>query len=266
MNASQNAFPNRMSQMPQMGMNGMPGMNPMMNMMGGPMPMMGMNQMPYPMYPQNELMMQQMYQQMLAFQAQNAMYGQHQPPQDPRMSMAASQNGFQNPHFQNPSFLGVSGMPNQQRPMSIMSGMGQGNPQNRPYSTLAPLGMATPGDFHQPPMPHMNNGYSPSIAPSERSNIGLSARYRPVVTGNGMQDSHSTVGSSMTLQASGGAPDSKKVKGILKNKTSPVLRDDDDDDWGKMAARKNKFAQGGAAKKEDTNTSLQDLVRGVDGY
>lgn len=262
LNAQQNAYPNRMNQMPQMpqmpqmGMNGMNGM-PMMNMMGGPMPMMGMNQMPYPMYPgQNELMMQQMYQQMLAFQAQNAMFGQPQPGHDPRMSMASQNQGLQNP-----SFLNVgAGMPNQQRPMSIMSV----NPQNRPYSTLAPSGMGTPGSFHQPPMPPMTNGYSPSIAPSERSNIGLSARYRPVVTGNGMQDSHSTVGSSMTLQASGGAPESKKVKGILKNKSTPAVRDDDEDDWGSLAARKKKFQSNGT-KKEDTSSSLQDLVRGVDG-
>jgi hypothetical protein len=272
MNMNQNSNPNRISQMPQMpqmGMNGMPGMNPMMNMMGGPMPMMGMNQMPYPMYPQNELMMQQMYQQMLAFQAQNAMFGQQPPPHNPRMSMAPQQNpGFQNPQFQNPSFLNVgTGMPNQQRPMSLMSvGVGQANPRNRPYSTLAPPGMGIPGDFHQATMVPMSNGYSPSIAPSERSNIGLSARYRPVVTGNGMQDSHSTVGSSMTLQASGGAPESKKVKGILKNKATPPVRDDDEDDWGKMAARKNKFAQGNTTKQDNTDASLQELVRGVDGF
>jgi hypothetical protein len=241
-------------------------MNPMMNMMGGPMqPMMGMNQMPYPMYPQNELMMQQMYQHMLAFQAQNAMFGQQQPPQDPRMSMMPPQNpGFQNPHFQNPSFLNVgAGTPNL-RPMSVMSvGGGQVNPQTRPYSTLAPPGMSPPGNFQQPTMAPMSNGYTPSIAPSERSNIGLSARYRPVVTGNGMQDSRSTVGSSMTLQASGGANETKKVKGILKNKSTPPVRDDDEDDWGKMAARRSKFVQANATKKEDANSSLEELVRGV---
>lgn len=288
MNAmNQNNTPNRMSQMPQMPMGpmGMNGMNPMMNPMmgGGQMPMMGMNQMQYPMYQQNELMMQQMYQQMLAFQAQQQanMYGQQL---DPRMSMAMpSPNlGFQNPQQfpANNGFLNVGG--SQQRPMSIMSGVPGGlqvNPPNRPYSTLGPPGMPPPGAFplQLPPMaPMNNNGYTPSIAPTERSNIGLSARYRPVVTGNGMQsDNRSTVSSSMTaLQASGGASDPGKIKGILKNK-SPVpqvtVRDDDEDDdnWAKLAARKKKFAQNGAssgAQNANGSLGLQEAVRSVNGY
>lgn len=279
--AGQNNYPTRMSTMgmagtPGMsgmsGMPGMPGMNPMMmNMMGGSMPMMGMNQMQFPMYQQNELMMQQMMQQMLQMQAQqNAMFGQQQqqqqlPPQDPRMSMAPQQNpGFQTPQFQNNSFLNVSSaMPNQQRPMSIMSA--NGNQQNRPFSSLAPSGAPSIAGF-QPQMP-MNNGYTPSIAPSERSNIGLSARYRSVATGNGMQDTQSTV-SSMTLQASGGATESKKVKGILKNKAPQVtVKEDDEDDWGKMAARKSKFAQDGDRRNGAASSAgLHELVRNIDGY
>jgi hypothetical protein len=279
MNMTQQANPTRMSTMGMPGMPGMagaqgiPGMNPMMNMnmMGGPMPMMGMNPMQYPMYPQNELMMQQMYQQMLQMQqqmhAQNTMFGQ--PPhmqQNPRMSMALPQQnpGFQNPQFQNNNFLNVgTGGPNPaQRPMSIMSfGGSQVNPSGRPYSTQAPPGMPQIGGL-QPPM-GMNNGYTPSIAPSERSNIGLSARYRPVVTGNGMQDTHSTV-SSMTLQASGGAVENRQVKGILKKKTVPqvTVREDDEDDWGKMNARKSKFVNGGA--KKDDDSGIGEMIRGFD--
>jgi hypothetical protein len=268
----------RMSQMPPMGMNGMP----MMNMMGGQMPMMGMPQMQFPMYPQNELMMQQMYQQMLQMQAhQNAMFGgqqvdprmsmfSQQQAQDPRMSMfPQANNGLQNPQFQNNSFLNVGGAANQQRPMSIVSvGVGHSQPNltNRPYSTLGQPGM--------PQTVPMNNGYTPSIAPSERSNIGLSARYRPVVTGNGMADTQSTVGSSITLQATtAGAPDSthngatgvkKTVKGILKHKVPQVtVREDDEDDWGKMAARKSKYFNRGGKEKE--SDGLPELVRGVGG-
>jgi hypothetical protein len=267
MNAmDQNSATRRMSQMPQMGM---PGMNPMMNMMGGPMPMMGMNQIPYPMYPQNELMMQQMYQQMLAMQAQNGMYGQPQQPHDPRMSMMSQANlGFQNPPFNNSSLLNVGAGAPSGRPMSIMSfgvGGAQPNPQSRPFSTLGHPGMGPTGGFQQPPMGGMSNGYTPSIAPSERSNIGLSARYRPVATGNGMQDSHSTVGSSMTLHASSGALEKKTVKGILKNKSTSqdTVKEDDEDDWGKMAARKSKFLGNTGPKKDLSSSSLQDLVRGV---
>ncbi|KAF2280720.1 uncharacterized protein EI97DRAFT_428828 [Westerdykella ornata] len=262
----------RMSVVSPMPMNGMPGMNPMtmnMNMMGGgsmQMPMMG-----YPMYPQNDLMMQQMYQQqqMLAFQAQNAMFAQQQMPQDPRMSMISNGGGFQHPQQQNlpqnPAFLGVGNA--QQRPMSIMSVAGpqpNGAMQNRPYSTI---GVPMPGFQQSSGLP---NGYTPSIAPSERSNIGLSARYRPVVTGNGMgADSKSTVGSSMTLQASGGAAAEKKVKGILKNKSQGQKEDDnEEEDWGKIAqARKSKFLGGKVTEKKDDGGlgDLGDLVRGLEG-
>lgn len=251
-----------------MGPMGMGGMNPMMNpMMGGQMPMMGMNQMPFPMYPQNELMMQQMYQQMLQFQAQNGMFvppQQQHPQHDSRMSMA----GFPAQNTQNPNFLNSANAApyNQSRPMSILSV--NTNHQNRPFSTLGQPGMpqSAPSFMNAPinPMmntgPPINTGYTPSIAPSERSNVGLSARYRPVVTGNGLQsDNHSTVSSSMTtLQASGGAADANKgvIKGILKNKG----REDDEDDWGKMARRKMKFG-----KKERKEEGLEDLVRGVGG-
>lgn len=277
----------RLSRMPQMGV---PGMSPMMPMMGGQMPMMGMNQMPFPMYQQQDpLMMQQMYmaqmqqaqmQQMQMQAQQNAMFGQ-QPQFDPRMSMFGGmpdnrmsmmpqQNGYLNPQLQSNNLLGIG--PPQQRPMSIMNVNMNGSQPNlhaaRPYSTLGPPGMAQPGGFPSPQLgPH--NGYTPSIAPSERSNIGLSARYRPVVTGNGMgADTLSTVGSSMTLQASGGASNGngKAVKGILKKVPQVTVRDDDDDDdgWGKLAARKNKYQNQPGAKNQDGD-ALAELVKGVDG-
>lgn len=285
MNAAGDKAGTRLSRMPQMGM---PGMNPMMPVMGGQMPMMGMNSMPFPMYQQQDpLMMQQMYmaqmQQQMQMQAQqNAMFGQ-QPQFDPRMSMFGGMpdnrmsmmpqpNGFLNPQLQNNNFLGVGG-PGQQRPMSIMNVNMNGSQPNlhsaRPYSTLGPPGMAQPGGFPSPQLGPVHNGYSPSIAPSERSNIGLSARYRPVVTGNGMgADTLSTVGSSMTLQASGGASNGngKTVKGILKKVPQVTVRDDDDDDdgWGKLAARKNKYQNQNGVKKDDGD-ALAELVKGVDG-
>ncbi|KAF2876108.1 hypothetical protein BDV95DRAFT_483810 [Massariosphaeria phaeospora] len=245
----------RMSQMPMQNMNGM---NPMM---GGQMPMMGMNQMGYPMAQSNELMqMQQMLiQQQMQLQQMaqmQPMFSQQMPPQDPRMSMIQPNFGLPN---QNGGFLNVPGGPPSQRPMSIMS---YGGTQQRPYSTPSQVG----GGFPAAPPMVSNNGYTPSIAPSERSNIGLSARYRPVVTGQSQsQDAMSTV-SSMTLQASGGAPQigtaaNKNIKGILK-KPQATVREDDEDDWGKLAARKSRFIK----PRGDDGPALQDLVRGVDGY
>ncbi|KAF2749476.1 hypothetical protein M011DRAFT_484898 [Sporormia fimetaria CBS 119925] len=293
MNATNgNNKPNRMSQMPQMGMNGMNGMG--MNGMNGMNPMMmnmmamGMNPMGFPMYPQNELMMQQMYQQMLAFQNQNAMLAQQQQDprmsmmaqqqdprmsmmpqqqdprmsmmhqqQDPRMSMMPQQNlGFPNQNFLNPG----AGMPNQQqRPMSFMSAG-----QNRPMSTMGVPPM--PG-FQQPMgAPTLPAGYTPSIAPSERSNIGLSPRYRPVATGNGMNDTRSTVGSSNTLQASGGAPNAPKIKGILKPQTPRVtVQEAAEDGWGDtINSRKSKFLDVGLLSKKSSTSSLQEVVKAIE--
>ncbi|KAJ4301302.1 hypothetical protein N0V90_003393 [Kalmusia sp. IMI 367209] len=252
-------------------MNGMPGMGMNMNMMGGPMgspmgmPMMG-GQMGYPMQ-QNDMMQMQQFQQMqqmLAAQQFQIQQMQMQHSQDPRMSMAFPSNmsdprmsmAFPNnqmPQQQDPrmsmaapSFLNI---PSGQRPMSIMpvSNQQPGQPP-RPFST--PMG----GTMTPPPP---LNGYTPSIAPSERSNIGLSARYRPVQTHNDAKSS-----SSMTLQASG-SQNPAMIKATLKSK-SPVAQEDDDDGWGKMAARKSKFAVNGAPKT-DEGGSLRDLVRGIDG-
>jgi hypothetical protein len=231
----------RMSQMPMM--NGM--MNPMM---GGQMPMMGMgmNQMGYSMPQGGDMMaMQQMQQmqQMIAMQQMQLqqMAAMQQPQsQDPRMSMAApTSNGFGGNMMNNGSFLSVPGsMPNMpNRPMSFMSVGG--------------------GQRQQPPMPNYMGpgaGYTPSIAPSERSNIGLSARYRPVVHNS---DAHSA-GTSMTLQASNGATPNQPatIKGIIKPVRQPTA--DDDEDWSKMTARKSKFW----SKKPKSN-GLEELTKGL---
>jgi hypothetical protein len=245
MNASGQA--QNSTRMPQMPM--MNSMNPMMNTMGGQMPMMGMgmNQMGYPMPQGNDYMQQmQQFQQMqqmfamqqMQLQMQQMQQQSHQ--QDPRMSMALPNNGYAGSTMGGGGFLNI---PNgQNRPMSFMSG--NGNQQQRSMSFMGP-----------------SPGYTPSIAPSERSNIGLSARYRPVVNHS---DATST-GTSMTLQASGGANQNRPgaIKGILK-KGSPGPQidvgeaDDADEAWSKMAARKNKNSKG----KENQNSGLEDLTRG----
>ena len=266
--------PTRMSQMPPMngmngmGMNGMNGMNPMMGggMSPGQMPMMGMGmgQMGYMPQQQDFMQMQQQYQQMQQMMAmqfqqmqmQQMQQQQQQQQQDPRMSMAMPNNVFNNGMMGqqmgqgqnmmgNNSFLNVPGMQNgmqppHNRPMSIIS------QQQRPFSTFG-------GGMGMGPGP----GYTPSIAPSERSNIGLSARYRPVTNHS---DAVSN-GTSMTLQAtSGGANKPGVIKGILKK--SPqinVEEKDDEEDWGSMAARKSKFGKG----KENSSSGLEDLTRGL---
>lgn len=256
----QSQNPMRMSQMPMMnGMNGMNGMNPMM--MGGAMgsPMMGMGQMGYMQQQQDFMQMQQQYQQMqqmMAMQFQQMqmqqMQQQQQQQQDARMSMAMPNNTFNNGMMGqgqnmmgNNSFLNVPGMQNgmqppHNRPMSIMS------TQQRPYSMYGGMGMG-PGP-----------GYTASIAPSERSNIGLSARYRPVTNHSDAVSS----GTSMTLQATtGGASKGGAIKGILKKSGQMNMEEkEDEEDWGSMAARKSKFGK----DKEKTSSGLEELTRGLE--
>jgi hypothetical protein len=233
---TQAQHPTRMSQMPMMN-----GMNPMMNPMG-----MGMG---YPMPQGNDMMaMQQMQQmqQMIAMQQMQLqqMHAMQQPQsQDPRMSMAMPSNGYGGNMMGNGSFLSVPGaMPN-----------GMGNMQSRPMSFMTVNG----NQQQQPPMSNYlgpGPGYTPSIAPSERSNIGLSARYRPVVNNS---DAHST-GTSMTLQASGGAQNQlAPIKGIIKK--VPQAPAEEDEDWSKMAARKNRFAGG----NKQRNDGLAELTKGL---
>lgn len=241
-----NGQPQNAMRMPQMPTNGM--MNPMM---GGQMPMMGMgmgmNQMGYSMPQGNDMMaMQQMQQmqQMIAMQQMQLqqMHAMQQPqPQDPRMMMGMpNNNGLGGNMMGNGSFLSVpgampNGMPN--RPMSFMSNNGNQRPQQPMSNFMGP-----------------GPGYTPSIAPSERSNVGLSARYRPVVNN---ADAHST-GTSMTLQANNGVNPTQPttIKGIIKPvRQVPV---EEDEDWSQMAARKSKFSS-----NKQTSNGLAELTKGL---
>lgn len=239
MNASgQTQNSTRMPQMPAMN-----GMNPMMNpMMGGQMMGMGANQMGYPMPQGNDMMAMQQFQQMQQMIAMQQMQLQQmqamqQPPaQDPRMTMGMPGNGYGGNMMGNGSFLNVPGAM-QNRPMSFMTVTG-GHQQPQSSNYLGP-----------------GAGYTPSIAPSERSNIGMSARYRPVANNS---DAHST-GTSMTLQASGGAPQNQAapIKGVIKRVPQQA---EEDEDWSKMAARKNRL--NGSNNKQQSN-GLEELTKGL---
>jgi hypothetical protein len=230
MNASgQSQQSTRMSQMPMM--NGM--MNPMMGM--------GMNQMGFSVPQGNDMVaMQQMQQmqQMIAMQQmqlQQMQAMQRPQTQDPRMSMAMPSSNFGGNMMGNGSFLSVPGAM-QNRPMSFMSGAQGSQPSMPNYMGPGP-------------------GYTPSIAPSERSNIGLSARYRPVVNNS---DAHST-GTSTILQASSGATSNKPttIKGIIKPVRQTLV--EEDEDWSKMAARKSRFI----SNKQPQSNGLEELTKGL---
>jgi hypothetical protein len=88
-------------------------------------------------------------------------------------------------------------------------------------------------------------GYAPSIAPSERSNIGLPGRYRPVSSINPLEGAGSR---SNTM--SGALPTLSKLQAEIK--TSPLANTDDDDDeegWAAMKAKREKKKSNWRSKK-----------------
>ncbi|KAI2640667.1 hypothetical protein GGS26DRAFT_539288 [Hypomontagnella submonticulosa] len=114
----------------------------------------------------------------------------------------------------------------------------------RPDSQMRTMSMVQPSSasWIQPPnagyapsIRAQGMGYAPSIAPSERSNIGLPGRYRPV-------SSAMMVDSGRTSTMSGALP-TMRSKLQSATKVSAANKEDDDDDeqgWEAMKAKREK--------------------------
>ncbi|ETS86438.1 hypothetical protein PFICI_00266 [Pestalotiopsis fici W106-1] len=126
--------------------------------------------------------------------------------------------------------------------MGMNSGMNLEPP--RPAGQTRTMSMVQPsssswiqplqGSFGAPSIRVQGGGYAPSIAPSERSNIGLPGRYRPVSSINPLDGTGSR---SNTM--SGALPTLSKFQAEVK--TSPLANPDDDDDeegWAAMKAKR----------------------------
>lgn len=133
-----------------------------------------------------------------------------------------------------PSSMGLGG--------SLMGGMGldpvRGDAQSRTMSMVQPSSASwiqPPNANYAPSIRVQGNGYTPSIAPSERSNIGLPGRYRPV-SSMAPTDTYSR-----TATMSGALPTLSKLSG--ETKAAPTSNDDDDDDekgWEELKAKREK--------------------------
>ncbi|KAJ8110304.1 hypothetical protein ONZ43_g5903 [Nemania bipapillata] len=196
------------------------------------------------------MQMQMQFMQMMA--SQNA--SQHQPP-PPMMGHMPSQSLGQFGDMSRNSYIGADMARNSivsrdmsrasfiDAPMSGGIGPGlsldvpQGGPQARTMSMVQPSSASW---VQQPPQPNyipaiqiQGGGYAPSIAPSERSNIGLPGRYRPVSS-----IAYEKPGRTSTMSAAIPAVHSKLQ---VETKVSPITRDDDDDDdegWAAMKAKR----------------------------
>ncbi|KAL8903452.1 MAG: hypothetical protein Q9207_003910 [Kuettlingeria erythrocarpa] len=183
------------------------------------------------------------------------------PPMPPLHGQQSLGNGFLSPQGQLPRPMSHSapsspslGQQQQQRAMSMMSP--NLSPQWPPHSTGAPSMMSGALGLQ---------GYTPSIAPSERSNIGQPSRYRPVSIAP--IDEHSRpVSRSPNNLLSLGASDRKSTLTVSSGRksTSPVpprkVPSDDDDDkgWEEMKKKREQKTSTWRTKKKDGN-KLQEL-------
>jgi len=223
---------------PQMGMPipGMP-MNPAMMMMQ--MPGGGPEQQVF-----NQQMVQLLQQQTMMIQhlmSQNGGQGMQQTPsfvgvpatpQARPMSMAAG--SLRPPNARTMSMVNIA-PPMQPRTMSMINLQPNMGP-NFSMDTVMPSGASTRGLGLQP-------NYAPSVAPSERSNVGQPSRYKPV-QGSVLADGGSTITAVNTGQLSTAEKKKSFFSAIIhpahraRGKENVPADEDDDDDWSNFAAKR----------------------------
>ncbi|KAL9614750.1 MAG: hypothetical protein Q9167_000741 [Letrouitia subvulpina] len=190
--------------------------------------------------------MQQM-QQMMAGQQQQPP-PPHQLPLPPQQAMG---HNFLSPQGQplRPMSHSAPGSPaltqQQQRAMSMMS------PTMSPQWAPQGYGKAQPGGVLGGPA-----GYAPSIAPSERSNVGMPTRYRPVSIAPADEHARpaSQSSSQLLLQAGGDRRNNLSLANNNKSKSSPSPRkvpsdDDDEEGWEEMKKKRQQKASTWRLKK-----------------
>jgi hypothetical protein len=221
----------------------------------------------------NQQMQQFMQMQMQFMQNMMAMQQQQQGMGPPPMPPQMPGNGFLSPSPSRPMSM-ASQAPNGGRSMTMMgppSTWGQPPQQGAQYAPSVHNLQAGPGA-----------GYTPSIAPSERSNIGMPSRYRPVSTMNGdnamMSGGRSqSMTSSLTLQAFTNPqqrPEEQRntIRVIDKPKGAPRIvsravepEEDEDQGWSEMAKKRSERKwKWGRSKKEPKEEPLGDLYQNVE--
>lgn len=251
--------PNAMGYLPAAGqMSPMPGMGPTGQMVGYGMPV--------------DPQFQQQQQQIAALQQQIALQQQLYELQSQNMQLGMGGGSVMGsgqsmmgvaPMMSNQSIMGqpfmMGGNQYGNRPMSVATNGGAG--PRPPLHQVRTMSMASQSGFMQPNgramsmasfnLPAMGNlppfapGYAPSVAPSERSNIGQPSRYKPVSFPDG--GSTITAGSTAPQSAVNDTLHKKKSGGFLNammhhgGKKSPSVGkhdDEDEEDWGKVLKKR----------------------------
>ncbi|KAI1083078.1 hypothetical protein F5B20DRAFT_445191 [Whalleya microplaca] len=246
---------------PNLQANGMPangGFDPINGIPPQMMYPMGMAQMQGPMLTPGDQAQIQMTQQMQQFMQMQMQFmqmmttqgqGQGQGPPRPQGHMPAQSMGSLSDMPRN-SFLGD--------PMADARGsstnleLPKGDGQMRTMSMIQPSSNSwNPlGQGGYAPSIHVQGaGYTPSIAPSERSNIGLPGRYRPV-------SSAGIIGQSGRTSTMSSALPGVHSKLQAEMRVTPVNKDEDDDDeqgWEAMKAKREKKKSVWRSKKSFGN-------------
>ena len=176
-----------------------------------------------------------------------------------------------------------------QMQMSFMQMMtaGQGPPQPNGHMSRTSMGepprpgsahQMRPGSSHQRVMTTMDpnsapwlqqgqyspsihapgNGYAPSIAPSERSNIGLPGRYRPV--SHAPAHDHMPRASTMSGELQGWDNKHGTLTVNAVRKSGNVSDEDDDQGWEEMAKKKREKKSLWRTKKDKDSNGIKEML------
>jgi len=152
------------------------------------------------------------------------------------------------------------------RPGSSQGFLRPGSSHQRAMTMLEPNAVPWvqqgPGGLYAPSIRAQGMGYAPSIAPSERSNIGLPGRYRPVSHMPPPKDPHSSAmsmsGALQNWEKHGSTPTIKPVRKSGGN----VSDDDDEEGWEEMAKKREKKKSIWKIKKdkEPSSNGLKEIL------
>jgi hypothetical protein len=184
--------------------------------------------------------------------------GQQLPPQPPLPPQPTMNNNFLGPRpiaetdVNGVQYCPESSCPPQinQRAMSMLDpGMSQWGQQHTRNSTLSPSMSGALG----------GQGYAPSIAPSERSNVGMPSRYRPVSiapeTEGKKLPSRTSTFTSGTLQGWTETQEGTSAVRPTKAKKPGGTGSDDDEDegWEEMKKKRRRRNRHGNSRRQRTD-------------
>ncbi len=152
----------------------------------------------------------------------------------------------------------MPGLP--QMGMPVQQGLRPGSSHGRTMSMLDPN--AAPwqqGQRNTMYAPSFNaGGYAPSIAPSERSNVGLPGRYRPVSHYAAADKSRAATMSGAIQDWSDAKQGATTVKAVKKS--GDASDEDDEEGWEAMKQKREKKKSTWKSKKDDsTSGTMKDL-------